>query len=72
MNFFIFSRVVVFRGRYLIIAIEIVFPVFAQPDINTRGVGRILDSYANPHNSLEFTQPLSSLYQAIQTRKNVF
>ena len=27
-------------------AIENFFPVFAKPDINTRGVGRILDSYA--------------------------
>ena len=27
--------------------IENFFAVFAEPDINTRGVGRILDSYAN-------------------------
>ena len=33
----------------------ILFPVFAQPDINTRGVGRILDSYANPLLRLGFT-----------------
>ena len=34
--------------KYFITAIENYFPVFAQPDINTRGVGRILDGYANP------------------------
>ena len=33
---------------YFIKAIENFFPVFAYPDINTRGVGRIRDSYANP------------------------
>ena len=33
---------------YFIKAIENFFPVFAYPDINTRGVGRNLDSYANP------------------------
>ena len=52
------------------------FPVFAYPDVNTRGVGRILDSYANPRRSrrfasdcLEFSRPLSRLYQAMQTWK---
>ena len=30
------------------------FSVFAQPDINTRGVGRIRDSYANPRRSRGF------------------
>ena len=30
------------------------FPVFAQPDINTRKVERILDSYANPRLRLGF------------------
>ena len=30
------------------------FPVFAYPDINTRGVGRILGSYANPWLRLGF------------------
>ena len=39
---------------YFIKAIENSFPVFASPDINTRGVGRILDSYANPRLSLGF------------------
>ena len=43
--------------------------MFAYPDINTRGVGRTLDSYAIP--SLEFSQPLSCLYQAMQTRKTL-
>ena len=33
---------------YFIKAIENFFPVFAYPDINTRGIGRIRDSYANP------------------------
>ena len=37
-------------------AIENLFPVFAYPDINTRGVGRILDSYANPRLRLGFAQ----------------
>ena len=36
------------RESYFIKAIENFFPVFAYPDINTRVVGRILDSYANP------------------------
>ena len=40
----------------MIIAIEIVFPVFLQPDINTGGVGRILDSCANPRLRLGFAQ----------------
>ena len=46
--------VVVFRGSYFIKAIENFFPVFAKPDINTRGVGRIRDSYANPRRSRGF------------------
>ena len=37
------------------------FPVFAYPGINTQRVGRILDR------SLEFSQPLSCLYQHMQT-----
>ena len=32
---------------YFIKAVGNFFPVFAYPDINTRGAGRILDSYAN-------------------------
>ena len=35
------------RESYIIKAIENFFPMFAWPDINTRGVGRILDTYAN-------------------------
>ena len=42
------------RESYFIKAIENFFPVFAWPDINTRGVGRILDSYANPRLRLGF------------------
>ena len=42
------------RESYFIKAIENFFPVFAHPDINTRGVGRILDSYANPRRSRGF------------------
>ena len=34
-------------------AIEM-FSVLAKPDINTRGVGRIRDSYANPRQSRGF------------------
>ena len=44
------------RESYFIKAIENFFPVFAQPDINTRGVGRILDGYANPRLRLGFAQ----------------
>ena len=43
-----------FRESYFIKAIENFFPVFAYPDINTREVGRILDSYANPRLRLGF------------------
>ena len=59
-------------------AIESLFPVFAWPDINKRGVGRHLDSLfvmkthdfvSGLHNCREFSQPLSCLYQAMQTRK---
>ena len=53
---------------------ESLFPVFAQPDINTRGVGRILDSYTNPrrivsglNNYLKFFQPLLCLYGTMPT-----
>ena len=42
------------QESYFIKAIENFFPVFAYPDINTRGVGRILDSYANPRLRLGF------------------
>ena len=42
------KRILLFsRESYFIKAIENFFPVFAYPDINTRGVGRILDSYSN-------------------------
>ena len=43
-----------FFSSYFIKAIENFFLVFAWPDINTRGVGRILDSYANPRLRLGF------------------
>ena len=39
---------------HFIKAIENFFPEFAQPDINTRGVGRILEGYANPRLRLGF------------------
>ena len=42
------------RESYFIKAIENFFPVFAYPDIKTRGVGRILHSYANPRLRLGF------------------
>ena len=43
------KRVLLFSEEsYFIKAMENFFPVFAYPDINNRGVGRILDSYANP------------------------
>ena len=69
-EFFVFSREI-----YFIKPIENFFPVFAYPDINTQGVGIIRDSYATRdeveglHNCREFFQPLSCLYQAMQTRK---
>ena len=50
------------RESYFIKAIENFFPVFALPEINTRGVGRILDSYANPRLRLGFAQ-LSRILQ---------
>ena len=34
------------RESYFINAIENFFPVFAQPDVNTRGVGRIRLGFA--------------------------
>ena len=34
--------------------VENFFPVFTYPDINTQGVGRILDSYGNPRLRLGF------------------
>ena len=41
------KRVLFFSGEsYFIKAIENFFPVFAYPHINTRGVGRIRESYA--------------------------
>ena len=44
-----------FSGEsYFIKAMENFLPVFVQPDINTRGMGRILDSYANPRLRLGF------------------
>ena len=50
------KRVLLFSEEsYFIKAIENFFPVFAYPDINTRGVGRILDSYANPRLRLGFS-----------------
>ena len=36
------------------------FPVFAYRDINTQGVGRILESYANPQLSLEYGTPMTT------------
>ena len=56
--------------------------VLALPDINTRGVGRIREKYANPtrtrdeveglHNCREFSQPLECLYQDTQTQEKGF
>ena len=45
---------------YFIKAIEYFFHVYIAPYPNTRGVGRILERYANPRlcNCLEFSQPL--------------
>ena len=54
---------------------ENLFPVFAMPDITLEGLGELLtvmqyrDEVKGLHNCLEFTQPLSCLYQAMQTRK---
>ena len=54
------------RESYFIKAIENFFPVFAQPDINTRGVGRILDSYANTENVFYC---LNNVYKAVEYRQ---
>ena len=54
---------------------ENLFPVFAMPDIALKGLGELLmvmqyrDEVKGLHNCLEFPQPLSCLYQAMQTRK---
>ena len=49
------KRVLLFPlESYFIKAIENFFPVFVYPDRNTRGVGKILDSYANPRLRLGF------------------
>ena len=59
------ESVALFLGEsYFIKAVENFFPVFAYPDVNTRGAGSILTSYANPRRSR-----ISCLYQAMQTRK---
>ena len=53
------KRVLLFSlESYFIKAIENFFPVFAYPDRNTRGVGKILDSYANPRLRLGFARIL--------------
>ena len=50
------KRVLLFPlESYFIKAIENFFPVFVYPDRNTRGVGKILDSYANPRLRLGFS-----------------
>ena len=48
--------------------IENFFPVLAYPDINTRGVGRILDSYVNPRRTVS-NSPNPSRYA---NTENVF
>ena len=72
----------IFSYMHLVFKQQKTFSVFAQPDINTRGVGRIRDSYANPrrslgfkkglHNRREFSQRLECLYQAMQTQEKSF
>ena len=63
------------RESYFIKAIENFFPVFAYPDINTRGVGKVSTVMQTLHfvsgllNCLEFSQTFSCLYQAMQKRK---
>ena len=70
--FFFFSGKLIYKSNNWKI------PVFAWPDVNNRGVGRPLDSLfvmkthdfvSGLHNCREFSQPLSCLYQAMQTRK---
>ena len=73
------------RKCYFIKAIENFFLVFAQPDVNTRGVGRILEinmqilefvaRVSGLHRFLEFFKLLSCFYQAMQrvaNTENVF
>ena len=56
------------QESYFIKAIENFFPVFAYPDINTPGVGRILDSYANPRRTISISPNPSRVY--IRLRKH--
>ena len=56
------------QESYFIKAIENFFPVFAYPDINTPGVGRILDSYANPRRTISISPNPSHVY--IRLRKH--
>ena len=52
--------------------------IFAQPDINTRGLGEFetvmqtRDEVEGLHNCREFSQPLECLYQAMQIQEKVF
>ena len=41
-------REIIIFEKYFIKAIGDFFHVYTKPHLNTRGVGRILDSYANP------------------------
>ena len=45
-----------FSGKLIYKSNRKLFPVFAWPDINTRGVGRIHDSYASPQLHLGFAK----------------
>ena len=64
------KRVLLFSEEsYFIKAIENFFPVFAYPDINTRGVEKILYSYANPQLRLGFANKENVFYCLIVMRK---
>ena len=55
------------RESYFIKAIENVFALFGLGEFSA--VMQTLDFVSGLHNCLEFSQPLSCLYHAMQTRK---
>ena len=48
------------------------FSLIALPDINTRGCGRIRDSYAKSRVCIRVSQPPECLYQSMQTQEKKF
>ena len=67
-----FVKVMIIIRFMQIITSGLALTCLRKPYINTRGVGRIRDSYANPRRSREFSQRLECLYQAMQTQEKSF